>query len=257
MASISTRFPATPRNPTADPPLSAQLDREWARLRRRPVALATANGWRIVSGPITDLDQILVAIGYRDRTGGPVERERQNDALRALVKHARTDDLAARVVLQRMVPGMLADLSRRGDGDRRDRTRFEELVGSAWISIRLAHVADDTRFMAARLMDDAWYRAFRGPRRRRDATELSVDPNAFSELPVALDPTPLDELADILGEARRRGLAHEDVTLIRALLRVESPARLAAERKVTPRTVRNHRDRAIHSIRRLAATPAA
>ena len=73
---------------------------------------------------------------------------------------------------------------------------------------------------------------------------------------MALDPSPLDELADILGEARRRGLDHEDVTLIRELLRVESPARLAAERKVTPRTVRNHRDRAVHSIRRLAVTAA-
>ena len=221
------------------------------------MSVAHANGWRIVSGPITDLDQILVAVGYRDRSGGAIERERQNDALRALVHHARTDDLAARIVLQRLVPGMLADLTRRGDRDRRDRTRFEELIGSAWISIRIASVPDDARCVAARLMDDAWYRAFRGPRRRRDATELSVDPNTFSELPEELDPTPLDELADILGEARRRGLDPDDVTLIRDLVRVESPARLAAERKVTPRTVRNHRDRAVHSIRRLAATAAA
>ena len=244
---------------TADRPLSAQLDREWSRIRRRPVSVATANGWRIVSGPITDLDQILVAVGYRDRSGGAVERERQNDALRALVQHARIDDLAARIVLQRLVPGMLADLKRRADRgrDRRDRARFEELVGSAWISIRVASVPDGARCVAARLMDDAWYRAFRGPRRRRDASEMSVDPNTFSELPEELDATPLDELAAILGEARRRGLDPDDVRLIRDLVRIESPSRLAAERKVTPRTVRNHRDRAVHSIRRLAATAAA
>lgn len=255
MVVAATARPSRPHpNRTRVSALSSGLDREWRQLRRRPAAVAAANGWAILPTTVTDLQDLLVAVGYRaasEPTG--VGRDEQNGRLHRLLTVARHDDLAARIVLQRLVPGLVVDLARRGDRDRRRDDRFEELVGSAWISIRLAHVATDSRCVAGRLLDDAWYRAFKAPRRRRAAQELAVDPNAFHELPDEPDPTAFEELAAIVGEARRRGLDAADVQLIKELVRVESPSRLAAERQVTPRTIRNHRDRAVHSLRRLAA----
>ena len=45
--------------------------------------------------------------------------------------------------------------------------------------------------------------------------------------------------------------ACEDLALVQDLMRAESTSIVAAGRHVTPRTVRNHRKRAVHSIRRL------
>lgn len=232
--------------------LSCDLDREWQRLRRRPSTLARANAWGLVPVPVTDLQQLLVAVGYRAAGVTAPDPVGQNERLYRLLQRARSDDLAARIVLQRMVPGLVVDLARRADRDRHAENRFEELIGSAWISIRLARVAPGATCVAGRLMDDAWYRAFKAPRRRRSAQELVVDPGTFQQMPDEADPTPFEELAAIVGEARRRGLDADDLRLIQALVGAESARDLAAERRVTPRTVRNHRNRVVHSLRRLA-----
>lgn len=226
--------------------LSASLDREWATLRHRPTAVASANGWRIVRGRIDDLQEVLAAVGYG--TTPSVDHDRR---LGRLVEVARTDELAARIVLQRLVPGLLSVVQRQGRHDHSTLGAFEELIGHAWIVIRVASLPSDASFVAARLVDAARHRAFVGPRRRRSFHEIVVDPSTFAETPEVPDPTALEELAAVLGEARERGLDGEDVTLLRDLLRAESPAALARAREVTPRTIRNHRDRAVHSIRRL------
>ncbi|MFV0309234.1 MAG: hypothetical protein ACK5OX_15985 [Desertimonas sp.] len=225
--------------------LSAQLDREWAMLRRRPEALVAAARWRVVE-PLEDLDDVLVAVGHR------AEPSAERDArLAQLVGHARTDQLAARVVLQRLVPGLLGEVRRQGRRDRSTVGAFEELVGHAWIVIRVAALPVHTPCVAARLVDAARYRAFVAPRRRRSFHEVVVDPSKFAETPASLDPTAFEELAALLGEAREHGLDRDDLVLMRDLMRAESPAALARAREVTPRTIRNHRDRAVHSIRQL------
>ena len=48
------------------------------------------------------------------------------------------------------------------------------------------------------------------------------------------------------------GLPTEDIELVRHLVRVGSPSVVAAECKVTPRTVRNRRDRATARLRAVA-----
>lgn len=254
MTSIPSTRPCVSRPTRAHvSALSGALDREWQHLRRRPEALAAATGWAILPVPLSDLQDLLVAVGYRTTGGAGPDRVVQNERLHRLLHRARSDDLAARIVLQRLVPGLVVDLARRGDHDRRATGRFDELIGSAWISVRIAHVAAGSPCVAGRLMDDAWYRAFKAPRRRRSAQELVVDPGKFQDLPAATDRSPFEELAAIVGEARRRGLDPDDVGLIQALVRSETAASLAAERCVTPRTVRNHRDRVVYSLRRLAA----
>ncbi len=224
--------------------LSRRLDREWAALRRRPRVLAEVRRWNLTVQPLTDLDELLAATGYRrPPTVG------HNEALRRLLARARTDDLAARIVLQRILPGLLAAVRRRG---RRHGPAglFEELVGCAWISIRRARVGDESAHVAATLISDAVHRAFVAPRRRRSAREVTIEPGAFADHPDPDTTTPLEELAGLFREARERGLPAEDVELVRALMRWESTAGVAAVRNVTARTVRNHRDRAAYGIRR-------
>ncbi len=232
---------------TRDPAqqLSARLDREWAALRRRPDVLAAVVAWRVTPRPPGDLDDVLAATGYR-RAATPAD----NAVLRRLLDRARDDDLAGRIVLQRILPGLLAAVRRRGYG-RGSAGLLEELVGSAWISIRVARVAPGSRHVAATLVSDATHRAFVAPRRRRSAQEVITDPTAFVEEPDTAEPTSLEELAGLVAEARRHGLPGEDLTIVRELMRAESTTTVAAVRNVTARTVRNHRDRAVYSIRRL------
>jgi hypothetical protein len=61
--------------------------------------------------------------------------------------------------------------------------------------------------------------------------------------------TALDEFVTVLREARRAGVPAYDLDLLRQLVRVGSPGIVAQQRKVTPRTVRNHRDRAVDHVR--------
>lgn len=225
--------------------LSARLDREWAGLRGRPVVVARARRWALTDRPIVDLDELLVATGFRQRPAGPAH----NEAMRHLLDRARTDDLAARIVLQRILPGLLAVVRRRGWRDGAAGL-FEELIGTAWIAIRVTYVAPDSEHVAATLINDAAHRAFVAPRRRKSAREVTVDPGAFVEEPDRRTITPLEELAELVREARQRGLPAGDVDLVRALMQTESTTAVAAARRVTARTVRNHRERAVYRIRR-------
>jgi hypothetical protein len=53
----------------------------------------------------------------------------------------------------------------------------------------------------------------------------------------------------VLRDARRAGVPADDLDLLRQLVRVGSPGIVAVQRNVTPRTVRNHRDRAVDHVR--------
>src|SRR5262245_35946950 len=102
--------------------LSSRLDREWRALRHDPAALARVRSWALTPAAVGDLDELLVLAGYRvPHTPG------RNALLLRLVVLAADDELAARIVLQRLLPGLLAVIRRRrrsSDGS------FEELLGA-------------------------------------------------------------------------------------------------------------------------------
>ncbi len=219
-----------------------RLAAEWSRLRHRPAALRTASSWQIVDGPIDDLHQLLTAVGY-ETTRTPATEHR----LRRLVDLAADDDLAGRIVIQRVLPGLLAVVRRRrrylGDD------AFDELLGAAWESIRTFNPDRRPACLAASLIADADYRAFRAPQRRKTAVSSPLD----EAEPIAdrREPHPADELSQIFDEAIHAGLPVADIVLLRQLLDTPTANELAARLEVTPRTIRNRRDRITGRLRDL------
>ena len=223
--------------------LSSRLDQEWRVLAPRPDARRAAARWRIVAGPVGDLDDVLAACGF-----GVPHTTAANECLARLVTIARQDDLAARVVVQRLLPGLLGIARRRRAFERE---AFDELLGAAWLTIRQARTAG-REHLAAGLVRDAAYRAFTAPGRRLSATEVAVDPRTLDEEAAVERVSACEELALLLAEARASGVPATDLDLFRQLAVVGSPGRVAVLRQVTPRTVRNHRDRAAARLRQVA-----
>ncbi len=230
----------SPLDTSHTPSTGERLAAEWARLRHRPSALRIADTWALTDHPVTDLGQILRRVGYECPPSHAAD-----DRLRRLVLLAAHDDLAARVVVQRIVPGLLAVVRRRRHiaGD----DAFDELLGVAWLAIRTFNPTRRPSCLAAALISDADYHAFRAPRRRH---RTDVAPLADAgELRDDTAPHPADELTAIFAEALAAGVPTDDITLLRQLIAAPTANELAARLAVTPRTIRNRRDRITGRLR--------
>jgi DNA-directed RNA polymerase specialized sigma24 family protein len=225
------------------PDTGGRLALEWTRLRSRPEHLLTASAWQITDGPVSSLDEILIAVGYESDPTLDTERR-----LRRLVALARDDELAARVVVQRILPGLLAVVRRRrGQAEH----VFEELIGAAWIVVRTYNPSRSPRSIAAALISDADYSAFRAETRRRSSTERPVDPHV-DDHPHVHEPSSCEQLAELLADAADAGVAPDDLELLRQLLVAPTTIRLAEVLQITPRTIRNRRDRITSRLREVA-----
>lgn len=219
-----------------------RLAAEWTRLRRRPAALRAADAWHIADRALTDLAELLTAVGYETPRSAPAEEH-----FRRLVLLARHDDLAARIVIQRILPGLLAVVRRRRrySGD----DAFDELLSAAWETVRTFNPERRPACLAASLIADADYRAFRAPQRRKTTATSPLDdaePLTDTRLP-----HPADELSRLFDEAIDAGVPRADIVLLRQLLDTPTANELAARLDVTPRTIRNRRDRITGRLREL------
>ncbi len=235
--------------------IGGRLDREWAALRHDRLAIRTVDRWRtgatdrsfrhLLRRTVVDRDlQVLVDATHTSAAGDP------ESALRNLVGVAGEDRLAARVVLQRLLPGLVAAAARyHRSFDGTD--VLDHAVAAAWIAIHRFDLARRRGPAAPSLISDAVAIAYRDPMRRRTAhPEEAADPRTWDEVATLEEHSPLEELAALVEEARSRGVAGQHLDLIRQLVATGSPSRLAAERGVTARTIRNRRDRAVHDLRR-------
>lgn len=223
---------------------NARLAAEWVRLARCPIALGRAGRWGLLPVAPTDLDEILNAVG-----GGGDQPADADLLLRRLVAIAGGDELAARVVIERLRRGLLA-IARR----RRETTAFEDLVSAAWIAVRTYEPTRRNRYIAAALLADAEWHAFRRQERRKSNDDLPlVDGDRWASLSASEPVTePEAELAELLEDARHAGVATADLDLIDLLLRNPSVEDVAAQLEVTSRTVRNRRSRIAAQLREVA-----
>ena len=220
---------------------SARLAAEWARLNHCPVSLARAARWGLVDGFPRDLDEIVTAVG------GGGDRSRDADLrFRRLVAMAGDDLLAARVAIERLRPGLLAIAARR----RRNRTAFEDIVASAWIAVRTYDPTRRNANLAASLLADANWQAFRRHDRRKSTLDLPLLDT--DHLEAAEEDDPGVELAHLLDDARAAGVDPADLDLVDLLLRNPSVEQVAAQLEVTSRTVRDRRARVAAKLRDVA-----
>jgi RNA polymerase sigma factor (sigma-70 family) len=220
-----------------------RLGLEWTRLSTRPRLVARAATWQLADDPPESLDDVLTAVGYATDPSPEAERR-----LRRLVLIARDDELAARVVIQRILPGLLAVVRRRRGACEQV---CEELLGAAWIAIRTFNPERSPRSIAAALISDADYNAFRAQQRRRSSSEHPVD-TQLHEQADTVEPTACEQLAELLADAADAGVEREELELVRQLLAAPSTDEVAAVLQVTSRTVRNRRARVTSRLREVA-----
>jgi DNA-directed RNA polymerase specialized sigma24 family protein len=127
---------------------------------------------------------------------------------------------------------------------------FDELVGAAWIAIATFNRDRRPSSIAAALIDDADFHAFRKSRRRRSSDERPTDlfdDRASDEVPHASD-----ELRELFALALASGVPQRDIELLRQLLAARQTIDVAAALDLTPRTIRNRRDRITDRLREVA-----
>lgn len=245
------RIAPTTARPTTQP-MSQRLDREWAQMGRRPALVETVRTWELEpdgTPPVTSLDDLLRLTGFRCPA-----TQTTNDTFRRLLTIAAHDPLAARIALQRILPGLLAIVAaeqRRAVGI----DAFDVLLAEAWVSIVSYPTATRESDVAARLLHDARHRAFTNPRRRRRVGETLCAPHRVAEPAHPAERSSFEELTTLLGSARDDGLPARDIEVMAGIVNHGSSARLATVLRMDQRSVRYRRDQAVRRVRQILRDP--
>ena len=195
---MSTTRP-TPQSASSSPPASIASGNTCAA--DPPCSTASGPGTSR-RDPFRSLDELLRLAGFKvapsagDRRGAAPPR-----------RHRRREPLAARIVLQRLLPGLLAIVRREQQRDR-DVDAFDLLAAEAWLAIVTYRADLRPTDVAARLLNDARHRAFTTPRRRQERSREDVVPPARLDLPRLPQPgSSFEELTIVLRDARQDGSA--------------------------------------------------
>lgn len=244
----------------------SRLQREWDHLNLDRRLVAHIAGWDLPGlAAGADLDGVLVAAGLRSARpsdgprpgaadGGDGERVAGDRVLAALTVVAVDDPLAARVVLQRLLPGLSAMARRRSRSVDEHLRHTDELLGAAWTVIRSRPLRPRRDFVAAQLLRAIEHQVFVRQQRRLLVHEL-VEPAAMD---VPVEPggaagDPLLEIVEVLRVAGVDALRDGDVALISALLCSDRVRDAARRLRVSERTVRNHREAMVGRLRQALA----
>lgn len=222
------------------------LDREWSELATSPRALRTVIRWArrydSLAG-LSDLEGVLDR--RRDRAQAPA-------VLRALAALAPDDDLAARCLLQALIPGLVCLAARSGNDDP---AALEEMVSLAWERIRTYPTTRHGSVAGNVLLD---------VRKRYRAHRIIDAPTGFLQRDGdAIDqrPGPDDEvlgqlLLEELAAARRDGVVSAPALelIVRTRIVGESLAEVAVTEGVEPQVLCQRRWRAERRLRQLPLT---
>lgn len=223
---------------------------EWDSMNRRRSALRTANEWALVDWRIETLDDLLVAAGF----GQAVDDSDGDHILWHLAALAEHDDLAARVVLQRILPPLFAIAKRRGRITQGGiPAALDDVLAVSWMVIKTYPHARRPAKVAANLARDVEYAAFVRPARLRRVKEIPAELDGIrpsrevTTMPVDL------EIALVLDEAESRGVASEHIELLRLFALGLNSGAIALQSNWSARTIRNRRRAAIDEVRRALA----
>lgn len=244
--------------------VAAALNADWLRLSRDPQVHRRVGTWPVAHHALradggTDLDALLDATS---RDGGLPEAE-ADAVLAALVRLAADDDVAARVVLQRVVGSLVLVAVRRTRSHPGDRQAlFDDLTATAWLVIRSYPIDGRPVRVAANLVRDTEYQTCTRTGRLRSAREILVPVRAdlfdnragdVAGRPLAAECHPADQVTRLFAAGRAAGVDQDDLDLLDALVVAGRPVgEVARSLRVTPRTVYNRRVAVVERLARLA-----
>jgi DNA-directed RNA polymerase specialized sigma24 family protein len=223
--------------------IAQDLDREWDGIATGPLARRTvirwANAHQALAG-LVDLDDVLAA---RRQAG------RADPILRALVTMAADDDLAARTLLQALLPG-LVHLARTAGND--DHDAVEELISLAWERIRTYPVGREGSVAGNVLLDvKKRYRAHRRIEAPGEWAEMATDPPSSSWTPE--DEVIAHSVFEQLRDAELDGhvMPRAAAMIVRTRVHGETLVELAREQGTTAAAIGQRRWRAERRLREL------
>ena len=227
----------------------AKLVKEWHLISSRRHEVDVVNSWKLPGGKVVNLDQVLVRAGFntaRDDSHG-------DSYLWLLVKRASVDELAARIVLQRILPPLVAIARRRGqiidggiDG------AIAEVLPTAWTVIRQYPWHRRPHKVASNLVLDSEYFAFVQANRAKKVKVFAVEPNLLSQLvsePETCEFPQEISLESLINLAISRGIEPRHVEVLRAVASGQTAATIAKHYGIAERTARAWRALAISELR--------
>jgi DNA-directed RNA polymerase specialized sigma24 family protein len=220
------------------------IERDWQNELNSPLLRSRFDAWREVEPALSPFRSPTALVRF---LRGPGAGARKDEVLCALLRDARWEPLAGRVVLEAILPG-LKNLAGRLLVDVRDREElWSVLMTCAWEGIRAYPVARRPRRVAANLLMDclrgtltAFYDA------RRDPAALAC------KLPRELVAPPEGEGVDALldGAVAAGAVSRDEADLILATRTDEVSLRAFAEAEGTSfQMVRQRRSRAERRLR--------
>jgi hypothetical protein len=177
------------------------------------------------------------------------EGDEGDEQLAAIVAEAGNSQDAARLVLVRVLPGLLSAAGRRAQLDHRPPADvLHDVVANAWIIIRNYPIDRRPRRIAANIVRDSEYQTFVRHKRLRSAGETpTIDLQEFPGPDTEVHPS--FEVVETLAEARRCGVDPAALeVLARLALTDVSLCAMADEQCVTVRTLLKRRRAAEEAV---------
>jgi hypothetical protein len=220
---------------------------DWAALAAKPRLVNQVNNWGLPGSPIEHLDDALERAGF----GREATCTDGDHYLAALVRRAQYDDLAGRIVLQRILPPLIAIAARRGRIVQGGFTEaFTLTVAQAWILIRTYPIERRPAKIASNLVRDAEYHAFVREARMKRVAECNLSEEMLCAAAApSIEITAESELHDLLNNAKLHGLTERQIDVLSRIGSGESFDDIAADYGVSMRTVRGWRREAVEALR--------
>lgn len=249
MLGMTTSTHQTPTlvHPSGTSPLVRNLVNEWATLQCDQTALRKVNSWGLPGPHIKHLDEVLYRSGYSRS-----QKDSEGDQyLLQLVIRAADDDLATRIVLQRILPPLIAVASRRGRinvGGFND--AIVDTVSNAWVLIRTYPIIKRPAKVASNLVRDSEYRSFVHKTRVKELPTVPMTDNfefLYEEADSERDA--VEMLAELRSQVNAWTFSTKSRAMLDLLLGGVSQRDAAARYGVSLRTIRAWQHNALIELR--------
>ncbi len=244
--------------PRSNRHLLRRLDGEWIQLCHRHARVGAVASWGVPGEPLRLSDALILA-GYRpndeqrnlyaDAPSAEIDDEAVDVAMIALLRAAKTDQLAARTVLQRILPGLAAIARRKGYNVMHQAELLDDLVANAWTVILRYPVERRPARVIANLLLDSSFETFVRPVRLKRSSEVPRSHDMFADAACAPAVDPLEEFVELMHEVQACGVSPADVSFLCRLISDGGVSEMARQQQVTERTIRNHRTAVVYRVR--------